>query len=105
MPWRFNQQQKAAGLQASGQCLHGSRGRNGFVDHVKREHEIEGSFQIREPEIFLRGLAQLGLAGVARLACVTLGNVGRTLVHHPSALDLDQLLDALADMLRGLFAG
>jgi AcrR family transcriptional regulator len=41
---------------------------------------------------------------VAWLACVTLGNVGRTLVHHPPALDVEQLLTALAGMLRGLFA-
>ena len=41
---------------------------------------------------------------VAWLACVTLGNLGRTLVHHPPALDLEQLLGALADILRGLFA-
>jgi AcrR family transcriptional regulator len=41
---------------------------------------------------------------VAWLACVTLGNLGRTLVHHPPALDVEQLLAALADMLRGLFA-
>ena len=41
---------------------------------------------------------------VAWLACVTLGNVVRTLVHHPPALDLEQLLAALAGMLRGLFA-
>jgi AcrR family transcriptional regulator len=41
---------------------------------------------------------------IAWLACVTLGNVGRTLVHHPPALDVEQLLAALAGMLRGLFA-
>jgi AcrR family transcriptional regulator len=41
---------------------------------------------------------------MAWLACVTLGNVGRTLVHHPPALDIGQLLTALASMLRGLFA-
>jgi len=41
---------------------------------------------------------------VAWLACVTLGNVGRTLVHQPPALDVEQLLLALAGMLRGLFA-
>jgi AcrR family transcriptional regulator len=41
---------------------------------------------------------------MAWLACVTLGNVGRTLVHHPPALDVEQLLTALAGMLRGLFA-
>jgi len=41
---------------------------------------------------------------MAWLACVTLGNVGRALVHHPPALDVEQLLAALASMLRGLFA-
>ncbi len=41
---------------------------------------------------------------MAWLACVTLGNVGRALVHHPPALDVEQLLAALAGMLRGLFA-
>ncbi len=41
---------------------------------------------------------------MAWLACVTLGNVGRTLVHHPPALDVEQLLTALAGMLQGLFA-
>jgi AcrR family transcriptional regulator len=41
---------------------------------------------------------------VAWLACTTLGNVGRALVHHPPALDVEQLLAALAGMLRGLFA-
>ena len=40
----------------------------------------------------------------AWLACTTLGNVGRTLVHRPPALDIEQLLAALAGMLRGLFA-
>jgi hypothetical protein len=62
MPRRFNQQQATAGLQASGQCLHGSCGRNGFVDHVKREHEIASSFEVSKPEIFVRALAQLGSA-------------------------------------------
>jgi len=41
---------------------------------------------------------------MAWLACVTLGNVGRALVHHPPALDVEQLLAAIAGMLRGLFA-
>ena len=41
---------------------------------------------------------------MAWLACVTLGNVGRALVHHPPALDIEQLLAALAGMLRGLIA-
>jgi hypothetical protein len=63
MPRRFNQQQMTAGLQAPGQCLHGSWGRNGFVDYVKREHEVAGSFEVHEPEIFVRALAQLGTAG------------------------------------------
>jgi len=49
-----NQQQMTAGLQASGQCLHGSSRRNGFVDHVKREHKIAGSFEVSKPEIFVR---------------------------------------------------
>jgi len=40
----------------------------------------------------------------AWLACMTLGNVGRTLVHRPPALDIERLLAALAGMLRGLFA-
>jgi hypothetical protein len=35
---------------------------------------------------------------------VTLGNVGRALVHHPPALEVEHLLAALAGMLRGLFA-
>ncbi len=63
MPGRFNQQQMTAGLQATGQCLHGSCGRNGFVDHVKREHEVAGSFKVNKPEIFVRALAQFGSAG------------------------------------------
>jgi AcrR family transcriptional regulator len=41
---------------------------------------------------------------MAWLACVTLGNVGRALVHHPPALDVERLLAGLAGMLRGLFA-
>jgi AcrR family transcriptional regulator len=41
---------------------------------------------------------------MAWLTCETLANVGRTLVHRPPALNLDRLLEALADMLRGLFA-
>jgi AcrR family transcriptional regulator len=41
---------------------------------------------------------------IAWLACVTMGNVGRTLVHQPPALDVEHLLVALAGMLRGLFA-
>jgi hypothetical protein len=40
----------------------------------------------------------------AWLACSTVSLVGRTLVHHPPALDLDQLLAALERMLRALFA-
>jgi hypothetical protein len=62
MPRRFNQQQMTAGLQASGQCLDGSCGRNGFMDHVKREHEVAGSFEVNQPEIFVCALAQLGSA-------------------------------------------
>jgi hypothetical protein len=63
MPRRFNQQQMTARLQASGQCLHRSCGRNGFVDHVKREHEIAGSFEVNKPEIFVRALAHFDAAG------------------------------------------
>ena len=40
----------------------------------------------------------------AWLACVTVSLVGRTLVHHPPALDVEPLLDALERMLRGLFS-
>jgi hypothetical protein len=62
MPRRFDQQQMTAGLQAPGQCLDGSNGRNCFMDHVKREHEVAGSFEVNQPEIFVGALAQLGSA-------------------------------------------
>jgi hypothetical protein len=32
------------------------------MDHVKREHEVAGSFHVSQPEIFLCALAQLGSA-------------------------------------------
>jgi len=32
------------------------------MDHVKREHEVAGSFEVNQPEIFLCALAQLGSA-------------------------------------------
>jgi AcrR family transcriptional regulator len=41
---------------------------------------------------------------MAWLACMTLVNLGRTLVHQPPALDVEEVLAALTGMLRGLFA-
>jgi AcrR family transcriptional regulator len=45
------------------------------------------------------------LRPIAWLTCLTVTHVGRTLVHRPPALDIASVLDALACMLRGLFAG
>jgi AcrR family transcriptional regulator len=45
------------------------------------------------------------LRPTAWLACVALTQVGRTLVHHPPDVDLEELFASLARMLRGLLAG
>lgn len=48
-------------------------------------------------------LSAEALRPTAWLACMTLTHVGRTLVHHPPALDIETLLRDFAHMLRGLF--
>ena len=50
------------------------------------------------------GRPEDSLRPTAWLACVAVGQVGRALVHHPPAVDLEQLFAGLARMLRGLFA-
>jgi AcrR family transcriptional regulator len=49
------------------------------------------------------GLPAEALRPTAWLACTTVTQLGRTLVHRPPAFDIEALLGELAHMLRGLF--
>jgi AcrR family transcriptional regulator len=48
------------------------------------------------------GRSEVSLRAIAWLTCVTVSEVGRTLVHQPPEIDLEDLLQGLGRMLRGL---
>jgi hypothetical protein len=48
------------------------------------------------------GRPEASLRAMAWLTCVTVSDVGRALVHQPPQIDLEDLLESLGRMLRGL---
>jgi AcrR family transcriptional regulator len=73
-------------------------------EHTSSE-EIERFTDATAPLLASRfGCGQGRARTVAWLASMSLAHLGRALVHHPPAVDREELLEAIACMLRGLFA-
>jgi AcrR family transcriptional regulator len=73
-------------------------------EHTSPE-EIERFTEASVPILAARfGGDEDRVRATAWLASMSLAHIGRALVHHPPAIDREELLDAMTCMLRGLLA-